>query len=131
MKKFFIPALLLFMSISVLLAQDAKTEKQAATISIVDAKLGKDVKDRAIVDEASTFELNAKVFLWLKVSGTTSDSILVMWRQGEFTRETRLFVGGNPWRTWAAKTAMKKGDWTVTVKDLAGNVLKELKFNVQ
>ena len=42
-----------------------------------------------------------------------------------------LKVAGNPWRTWSNKTAWKAGDWTVTVTDAGGQVLKELTFKVQ
>jgi hypothetical protein len=100
-------------------------------LTVVDAKLGKDVKDRQLVDETSTFSLNEKVFLWLKVTGGPSDSITVTWKHEDHSFTTKLHIGGTPWRTWANKTAAMPGEWTVTVSDASGNVLKELNFTVQ
>jgi len=109
----------------------AQTDTKAATIQIVDAKLGTDVKDRTIVDENTTFPLNSKVFVWLKVAGAASETITVKWADGSVTHETQLSIGGTPWRTWANKTVAQAGDWTVTVTDGSGNILKELTFKVQ
>jgi hypothetical protein len=131
MKKNIILVIFLVFCASAFVAQARQTEKQSEGIAIIDARFGKDVKDRAIVDEDSIFEFNSKVFLWLKVSGGASDTMTVTWKQGDYTHETKLFVGGNPWRTWASKTASRKGDWTVTVSDPAGTILKELNFKVR
>jgi len=108
-----------------------ESEVKSKDIQIVDAKLGKDVKDRVLVDEVSTFALNSKVFLWLKVTGATSETLTITWKQGEKSYTTVLNIGGSPWRTWANKTLAKTGDWTVTITDAAGNVLKEMSFKVQ
>ena len=108
-----------------------ESEVKSKDIQIVDAKLGKDVKDRVLVDENSTFALNSKVFLWLKVTGATSETLTITWKQGEKSYTTVLNIGGSPWRTWANKTLAKTGDWTVTITDAAGNVLKEMSFKVQ
>jgi hypothetical protein len=109
----------------------AQTETKEATIQIVEAKLGANVQDRMIVDENTTFSLNSKVFVWLKVTGAASETITVKWANGGLTHETQLSIGGSPWRTWANKAVGKAGDWTVTVTDAAGTVLKELTFKVE
>jgi hypothetical protein len=109
----------------------AQTEAKIAAIQIIDAKLGTNVQDRMIIDENTTFPLNAKVFVWLKVAGAASETITVKWANGGSTHETQLSIGGSPWRTWANKTVAKAGDWTVTVTDAAGTVLKELNFKVE
>jgi len=108
-----------------------ESEVKSKDIQIVDVKLGKDVKDRVLVDEDSTFALNMKVFLWLKVTGKTSEKLTITWKQGEKSYTTTLNIGGSPWRTWANKTLAKAGDWTVTITDASGNVLKEMSFKVQ
>src|SRR5215470_8382962 len=100
-------------------------------LQVVDAKLGKGVQDRAITEEATTFAVNDKVYLLLKLTGTGSDTVKVNWKVGDSTDTVALKVGGSPWRTWSSKTAWKAGDWTVTVTDSADQVLKELKFTVQ
>lgn len=108
-----------------------ESELKSKEIQIVDAKLGKDVKDRTIVDEDSTFTLDSKVFLWLKVVGGTNETVVVIWKQNASVHETKLSIGGSPWRTWASKTAYKSGYWSVTITDNDGKVLKELNFKVQ
>ena len=114
---------------SFLTAQESQAKSK--DIQIVDVKLGKDVKDRVLVNEDSTFSLNSKVFLWLKVTGATSETLTITWKQGEKSYTTTLSIGGSPWRTWANKTLAKAGDWTVTITDAAGNLLKVLSFKVQ
>ena len=101
------------------------------SIQLIDAGLGKDVKDRMVVDEATSFPKNSKVFLWMKFTGGASDQVTVTWKNGSSSHNTTLVVGGSPWRTWASKTVGKSGDWTVTVTDAEGNVLKEISFKVE
>jgi len=104
---------------------------RAEGLQVVDAKLGKGVQDHAITEEASTFAVNDKVYLLLKLSGGPADALKVNWKVGDKVDPYTLKVGGNPWRTFASKTAYKAGDWTVTVTDASGQVLKEMKFTVQ
>ncbi|MBI5475800.1 MAG: DUF2914 domain-containing protein [Ignavibacteriales bacterium] len=111
------------------IAQQETTKSDG--IQIIDAKLGKDVKDRELLDEAATFDLKSKVFLWLKVTGATDQALTVIWKHGDMVHATELSIGGSPWRTWASKTAYTAGDWLVTVTDQSGKVLKELNFKVQ
>ena len=104
---------------------------QAEGLQVVDAKLGKGVQDRQITEEASSFAVNDKVYLWLKLAGGPADGVKVNWKHGDKVEPYTLKVGGNPWRTFASKTAYKAGEWTVTVTDAKDQVLKEMKFKVQ
>ena len=104
---------------------------QAEGLQVVDAKLGKGVQDHKITEEANTFAVNDKVYLLLKLSGGPADAVKVNWKVGDKVDPYTLKVGGNPWRTFASKTAYKAGDWTVTVTDAGGQVLKQMKFTVQ
>lgn len=104
---------------------------QGSGIAIEEAQLGRGVMDRAIIDTTSTFMLNDKVYLWMKVTGGSSDSITVTWKNMDHSYATTLGINGSPWRTWAYKTAAWAGEWTVSVTDAAGNVLKELAFTVE
>jgi hypothetical protein len=113
------------------IAPGKQKDAQGKGLQIVDARLGKDVKERAIVDEDSSFAKNSQVFLWMKIAGGSSDSITVTWNTGEYTHAATLVVGGNPWRTWASKTVTKAGEWTVSVTDGSGKMLKEMKFKVE
>ena len=58
------------------MAQQAST----AAITVDEAKLGKDVKDRQIVDETADFALQDKVFLWVKVTGAAGETLKVTWK---------------------------------------------------
>ena len=100
-------------------------------LKVVEAKLGKGVQDREITEEASSFAVNEKAYLWLRVSGGPADPIQVTWKAGEHTDTVPLKVGGPTWRTWSSKTLWMAGDWTVTVTDAGGQVLQEVAFTVQ
>ncbi len=112
-------------------AQAAPAQQTAAGIQVGDAKLGKDVKDRQVTDETTDFALNDKVYLWVKVTGASGEQLKATWKTGDHTYTSDLTIGGSPWRTWCYKTAAIAGDWTVTVADSKGTVLKELSFKVK
>ena len=117
-----------------LVSVPAPAQQEAMTAmgpEVVEANLGRAVENREIMDETSTFVVNERVYLWLKVAGAAGDSITVLWKHGEHSYQTALAIGGSPWRTWAYKTAAFAGDWSVSVMDKDGNVLKELTFTVQ
>ncbi len=109
----------------------AQDSTQTSGIQIVDAKLGKEVSDRMLTGEDSVFSKDSKVFLWMKLTGASQQQITVTWKSGEFSHPTTLLIGGSPWRTWASKTVSKAGDWTVTVSDSGGTVLREMNFKVE
>ena len=104
--------------------------KPAGPLKVDAAGLGTAVQNRELVGEAVEFALNERVFLFLKLSGGPAEDITVTWKHGELKYDTKLNVGGSPWRTWAYKTAAVAGDWTVTVTDAAGTLLKQLEFTV-
>ncbi len=118
---------LLFVGQAMLPAQ----EKESKGLKVAEAKLGKDVQNKKLVDTTTTFALNEKAYLWLKILGGPADSITVTWKSGTESYPTKLNVGGSFWRTWSYKTLSVAGEWTVTVEDAQGNVLKELKFDVK
>ncbi len=126
-KKLVLSTIVLFLSgLIVLQAQ----EKQTKSLKVIDAKLGKDVQNKKIVDTTSTFAVNEKAYLWMRLTGGPADSISVTWKTGDQSYPTKLNVGGSPWRTWSYKTLDTAGSWTVTVTDAEGTVLKEVKFEV-
>jgi len=106
-----------------------ETMKEALTVA--DAKLGTDLQNKAIVGEDSTFALNAKVYLWMKITGGGGDSISVTWKHEEHSYTMKLGIGGSPWRTWAYKTVAFTGDWVVTIEGPDGRVMKEIPFTVK
>jgi hypothetical protein len=102
---------------------------RAQGLEVAEAKLGKGVQDREIVEETATFAVNDKAYLWLRVTGGTG-AVKVTWTNGDFTDSVPLEIGGSPWRTWATKTVWRAGEWKVTVTDSEGNPLKEVTFQV-
>ena len=98
---------------------------------VTDAKLGRNVVDREITDETTTFAVGEKAYLWLRVEGGTGETLKVVWKVNDQEFPVDLRIGGSPWRTWATKTMHIAGDWTVTVTDAAGNTLNEATLKVQ
>lgn len=98
---------------------------------VTDAKLGRNVVDREITDETTTFAVGEKAYLWLRVEGGTGETLKVIWKIDDQEYPVDLRIGGSPWRTWATKTLHLAGDWTVTVTDAAGNTLNEATLKVQ
>jgi hypothetical protein len=109
----------------------ANPRQASAGIQVFEVKLGKGVADRQITDETAEFAVNDKVYLWVRVTGAAGDTLKVTWKIGDQTYTSDLAIGGSPWRTWCYKTAALAGDWTVTVLDSKGNILKEISFKVK
>lgn len=99
-------------------------------MKINEAKLGKDVQNRVVTEEATSFALQSKVFVWVKTSGGTGE-LTANWKNGNHSHTSTLTIGGDPWRTWAYMTAYSAGQWTVSITDDKGTVLKEMTFTVQ
>jgi len=102
----------------------------AGGIQIEDAKLGKAIKDKQIADETSEFALNDKVYLWVKTTGGSGTSLVVTWKNGDQATKRNMPIGGSPWRSWGYKIVALPGNWTVSIADAKGTVLKELSFKV-
>jgi len=98
---------------------------------VTDAKLGRNVVDREITDETTTFAVGEKAYLWLRVEGGTGETLTVVWKINDLEFPVDLSIGGSPWRTWATKTLHIAGDWSVTVSDAAGNTLNEATLKVE
>ena len=98
---------------------------------VTDAKLGKNVVDREITEETTSFAVGEKAYLWLRVEGGTGDTLTVVWKVNDLEFPVDLSIGGSPWRTWATKTLHIAGDWSVTVSDAAGNTLNEATLKVE
>jgi hypothetical protein len=98
---------------------------------VTDAKLGRNVVDREVTDETTTFAVGEKAYLWLRVEGGTGETLTVVWKINGMEFPVELRIGGSPWRTWSTKTLHLPGEWTVTVTDSAGNTLNEATLTVQ
>ncbi len=82
-------------------------------------------------DETGDFAINDKAYLALKATGVVGESLKITWKNGGHAYTIDLAIGGSPWRTWCCETAVLAGDWTVTVGDSKGNLLKEMSFKVK
>ena len=98
---------------------------------IAEARLGKNVAERKIVDETATFAPGEVAYLWLKVEDASGEALTVTWKINDQSYQTTLNIGGSPWRTWASKTLHITGEWSVTVTDAAGATLNETRFSVK
>jgi hypothetical protein len=127
MKHLTIFFMMLFVAVPCM-AQEQAMEKG---LEIAEAKLGKSVENRELTDTTATFSLNDRAYLWLRVVGGPADSLTVTWKTGDQSYESKLNIGGSPWRTWSYKTCYIAGPWTVTVTDAQGTVLKEMGFTVE
>ncbi len=106
--------------------QMAKTD-----LVVTEAALGTGVENRELVGETTTFSVNDRAYLWMRITGGPVDSIAVTWKVDDYTWITNLHIGASTWRTWAYKTLWKAGDWSVTVSTEDGAVLKNLTFTVE
>src|SRR5437016_538842 len=104
-------------------AQTNDTTSEA--VRVVDMKLCRAIRNRAVEDEDSTFALNSNVFLWVQTSGGVNNRISVTWKNGAYSHSTLLTIGRSRWRTWASKVVRMPGEWSVTVTDEKDSVLKE------
>lgn len=120
-------AIFVLILVSFSLAQEA--EEKASPIQI-EAKLGKDVIDRELTEEAATFTLGERAYLWMRVTDGAGRSITVVWTHGDHRYETTLDIGGSPWRTWAYKTLGHAGEWSVSVHDAEGKEHAQMTFQV-
>lgn len=102
-----------------------------AQATVAEAKLGKDVIDRQIVDESTTFAVDEKAFLWMRIEGAADQTVTVTWSIGENTYPVTLNIGASPWRTWSSKLLHIPGEWAVAVTDAAGRPLYEATFKVE
>lgn len=129
MRVFIILAVIaLALHVDVVVAQEQET---MTGLEVSEARLGKGVENRVLVDEGTLFSVNERAYLWMRVVGGPVDSIAVTWKIDDYSWTTNLHIGASTWRTWAYKTLWKAGEWTVTVATEDGMVLKELTFTVQ
>ena len=120
----------LFLPSRATVAQDTNKKSEAGP-KVTEMKLGTGLQDKQIVGEDSTFALNSKVYVWMKITGAMSDSIIVNWKHADKEYKTTIGIGGNSWRIWAYKTMSVAGEWTVSVSTQSGEALKEISFTVK
>src|SRR5438046_6679951 len=112
----------------------APAQPAAASVSVDEAAVAKNVVDRVPQDTGSVFPVDVgQLVLWTKVSGAAGTALHHVWFHGDTqVGDVELQVGGSPWRTWSRKTvpADWTGAWHVEVRDAAGAGLQRSDFTV-
>src|SRR5256885_12668608 len=105
-------------------AAAAPAQPAAASVSVDEAAVAKNVVDRVAQDTGSVFPVDVgQLVLWTKVSGAGGTAIHHVWFHGDTqVGDVELQVGGSPWRTWSRKSvpADWTGPWHVEGRDAAG-----------
>jgi hypothetical protein len=100
----------------------------------VEGVIAREVVDRMPVDTGSTFSADVEtLWCWTKVTGAEGMALEHVWSFAGYEWVVPLQIGGSPWRTYSSKkiVAEWKGEWTVTVRDTAGNVLHTMTFTIE
>jgi len=101
-----------------------------ATLSIAGYGVGTDVKQRALVGEASQFETGTMVVFWNRVvGGEPGRHIRHVWfHEGNVKGSRELSIGAAHWRTYSKQTLRRDGNWAVEAQDENGRVLARKTF---
>ena len=133
MKKGIVLSILFIMVILVISLPVSGQEKEFAIARFV---VGTGVENREPVGVAETFPATTeKVYCFLEATEIPKDTeISFVWFHGEKEMlKTNLPLQTGPkWRTFANKNiGGMKGDWKVEVRDVKGNLVKDIKFKVE
>lgn len=133
MKKGIVFSILFAMAILVISLPASGQEKEFTIARLV---VGTGVEDREPVGVAETFPTTTeKVYCFLEATEISKDTeISFVWFHGEKEMlKTNLPLQTGPrWRTFANKNvAGMKGDWRVEIRDVNGNLVKDVKFMVE
>jgi len=133
MKKGIVFSILFAMAILVISLPASGQEKEFTIARLV---VGTGVEDREPVGVAETFPATTeKVYCFLEATEISKDTeISFVWFHGEKEMlKTNLSLQTGPrWRTFANKNvAGMKGDWKVEIRDVNGNLVKDVKFKVE
>lgn len=136
LRSLIIATMLLFVSNAFAGEPGAAAEAPAASLSLRSIAAGTDVQGRALVGEGVTFVADGSP-VWVHVAvanrGAPSHVTMVWFFEGAELWKMDLTVGKSAgWRTWSRSTmgAHRVGSWRVEVRDPAGAVLGETRFEV-
>jgi hypothetical protein len=117
-------------------AKQEGASKEATGFTIARLDVGTGVENLEPVGVAGTFPDSVeKVYCFLEATDITKESeVSFVWFHGEneMRKITLPLKMGPRWRTYAFKNLWGlKGDWRVEIKDADGNLLKDVKFEVE
>lgn len=103
-----------------------------------EVKVGKDIKDREVVDAGQEFPVDVgSLVAWSKVAGAPAGAQTaikhVWYRDDKQVAEVELSIGGSPWRTWSRKKVAPgmTGSWKVEVHGPDGATIGSATFAVK
>ena len=133
MKKGIVLSILFVMAILVISLPASGQENEFTIARLV---IGTGVENREPVGVAETFPATTeKVYCFLEATEIPKDTeISFVWFLGEKEMlKTNLPLQTGPkWRTFANKNiGGMKGDWKIEVRDVKGNLVKDIKFKVE
>lgn len=103
-------------------------------VSVVELKLAKKISDRNPVDPGSEFSKGSKVYAWVKLNVTDSETqIKFQWfldNSVVFTSDPVTVKQAPGWRSWRFKTVDATGTWKVAVLDVDDKVIHSQEFTV-
>ena len=126
----------LFLSLFLIFYSALAFSQGEENLKISKAVLCEDVQNRAPVNEKDLFSKETeKVYLFLEAENVPEDTkISVYWIfEGKEKLKTDIELKkGKRWRAYCYKNLHKlSGNWKVEIKDLKGNLLKEINFKVE
>ena len=133
MKKVIILSILFVMVIPVISLPASGQEKEFTIARLV---IGTGVENREPVGVAETFPATTeKVYCFLEATEILKDTeVSFVWfhDEKEMLKTNLPLQTGPKWRTFADKNiGGMKGDWKVEVRDIKGNLVKDIKFKVE
>ena len=133
MKKGIVLSILFVMGMLVISLPASGQENQFTIARLV---IGTGVENREPMGVAETFPATTeKVYCFLEATEILKDTeVSFVWFHGEKEMlKTNLPLQTGPkWRTFADKNiGGMKGDWKVEIRDVKGNLVKDIKFKVE
>ncbi len=114
-------------------APDAAPHEGATAENVVRASVTTSIVDREPVDSVDTVTNEQElIFFFTEIADLSGGTITHRWEYNdEIMAEVPLEIGGSRWRTHSSKRLFKGwiGEWTVSVVDDSGQVLRSLSFN--
>lgn len=110
-------------------------EGAGSKLTVPQAAMGTDVKDREIVGAGTRFPSSVgRLYCLTKVAGAPEPTkVTHLWFFGDRqVHKVELPVNGTTWRTWSYKTIPPgwTGEWRVDVEDVNGTVIYSIPFTV-
>jgi len=110
-------------------------EGAGSKLTVPEAALGTDVKDREIVGAGSQFPSSVgRLYCLTRIAGAPEPTkVTHKWFFGDRqVHKAELPVNGTTWRTWSYKTIPPgwTGEWRVDVEDANGTVIYSIPFTI-